>query len=134
VERLNNLFGRKGKFPPVKMKKRVQKLMWAHAGPLRDEQGLTKAYELLAEIREDAADLSIASFRRYNTQVIDAIELSHMIPAAEAIIISALERKESRGAHVRSDFPDTEKTTTPGNVVVQNAGGKLKAFFKVSAP
>ncbi len=132
VERLNNLFGRKGKIPPIKLKKRIQKLMWAHAGPLRDEQGLTAAYDLLAEIKKDAVDLGTASFRRYNTQVVDAIELSHMIPAAEAIIISALGRKESRGAHVRSDFPDTKKTITPGNVVVRNMGGKLTAVLKES--
>jgi len=130
IQRLNNLFGSKGKNPPVNLKKRIQGLMWAHAGPLRDGQGLTEAYELLAEIKKDAADLGIASFRRYNTQVVDAIELSHMIPAAEAIIISALKRKESRGAHVRSDFPAMEKTTSPKNVVVKNADGKLTAVFK----
>ncbi len=134
TKRLNNLFGAKGKNPPVKLKKRIQKLMWEYAGPVRYEQGLTIAFDLLAEIKKDSTDLSIASFRRYNTQVVDAIELSHMILAAEAVIISALERKESRGAHVRSDFPDTKKRTPPKNVVVQNTGGNLTSALKEATP
>ncbi len=134
VKRVEGLFGRKGKTKPVHLKKRLRELMWKYTGPLRDGEGLATALDGLAEIKRDSSELAISSFRRYNTEVVDAIELSHMIIAAEAIIISALERKETRGAHVRSDYPDTEDTTTPKNVVVRQTEGRLIATSQEALP
>jgi succinate dehydrogenase/fumarate reductase flavoprotein subunit len=127
VERLEGLFGREGKTRPVTLKKKLRELMWEYAGPLRDGNGLAAALDGLGEIKRESFKINVSSFRRYNTEVVDAIELSHMITAAEAIIISALEREETRGAHVRSDFPDTEDTTSPKNVVVRQVDGHLMA-------
>ncbi|MCP4599315.1 MAG: FAD-binding protein [Proteobacteria bacterium] len=130
MDKLNRLFGRTGLHSPIKLKKRIRELMWEYAGPLRDGQGLTTALNRLTEVKKDAEELTTSSFKRYNTEVIDAIELSHMISSSEAVIQSALKRKETRGAHARSDFPNMEETVSPKNIVVQKLDGELVTTSK----
>ncbi len=59
------------------------------------------------KLEQASASLRIGKDRRCNRQILDAIELYHMLPVAKAITLSALERRESResrGAHLRLDF------------------------------
>jgi L-aspartate oxidase len=73
----------------------LQRLMWRDAGLLRDEAGLQRAVAGLAELR---AKQPGGLARR-------ALEANNLLTVAEAIVQSALGRKESRGAHYRLDFP-----------------------------
>ena len=93
--------------------------MWEKVGPLREAEGLKQALEGIESIREEARDLRIADFSRCNQEITDAIELPHMLAAAEAIAVSALERRESRGAHVRADFPDHDTEKPVQNILVE---------------
>jgi succinate dehydrogenase/fumarate reductase flavoprotein subunit len=126
LERLRSLPGSKGNHRPIEVKRRLQKLMWEKVGPLRDGDGLRQALEEIASIREEARDLRIAGFSRCNQEITDAIELPHMLAAAEAIAVSALERRESRGAHVRADFPDHDTDKPVQNVLVEMSNGACK--------
>lgn len=124
VERLQSLSGRKGTHRPIHVKRELQRLMWDGVGPLRDGDGLKGAIEKIKNLKGQAGDLNISATVRSNTEVLDAIELSHMLAAAEAICLSALGREESRGAHVRSDFPDTDDEAPIVNMVVEKKNGK----------
>ncbi len=93
---------------------------------MREPQALQKALEEIGNIRKQAADLKISGLKPYNSEVADAIELSHMFASAEAIVLSALERKESRGAHVRSDFPERDGKSPVKNAVVKMKNGKCE--------
>ncbi len=126
MDKLRSLRGSKGNHRPVEIKRRLQKLMWEKAGPLRDGEGLKQALEGIEALREQAGDLCVADFSRCNQEITDAIELAHMLVAAEAIVVSALERCESRGAHVRADFPDSDHENPVQNFLVEMDNGACK--------
>ncbi len=73
----------------------------------RDEEGLNKALEIVRRLREEAQNPSIDDHGAvFNQDLLGALELQFMIDTAECTVIGALERKESRGAQFRTDFPD----------------------------
>ena len=81
---------------------RLRRLMWRHAGILRDEDGLLEGLRRLQTLRADAENLSVGAgrtSRRYER----AQNVRFMLMTAETILRSALERTESRGAHARTD-------------------------------
>jgi succinate dehydrogenase / fumarate reductase, flavoprotein subunit len=73
----------------------------------RDADGLAKAHEIIRRLKEEAPKASIDDRGTvFNQDVIGAIELGYMLDVAEAIVVGAQERKESRGAQFRTDFPE----------------------------
>jgi succinate dehydrogenase flavoprotein subunit len=73
----------------------------------RDEEGLEKAHEIVRRLKEEVADAYIDDRGTiFNQDVLGAIELGYMLDCAEATVVSALERKESRGAQFRTDYPE----------------------------
>jgi len=73
----------------------------------RDADGLQKALEIVRRLKEEAPKANIDDRGTiFNQDVIGAIELGYMLDCAEAIVVAALERKESRGAQFRTDFPE----------------------------
>jgi len=84
----------------------MQRALEAGAGIYRDEQGLRRAAEALAELKGRARRVALDDrSRTFNTEVVAFLELENMLDVAEAIAHSALGRRESRGAHQRTDFP-----------------------------
>ena len=73
----------------------------------RDEDGLRTALEIVQRLKEEAQNPSIDDKGTvFNQDVLGALELQFMLDNAEAIVISAIERKESRGAQFRTDYPE----------------------------
>jgi succinate dehydrogenase flavoprotein subunit len=72
----------------------------------RDADGLNQALEIVRRLKEEAPKAAIDDRGNvFNQDVIGAIELGYMLDVAEAIVVAAQERKESRGAQFRTDFP-----------------------------
>jgi succinate dehydrogenase / fumarate reductase flavoprotein subunit len=72
----------------------------------RDEAGLLEAHEIVRRLKEEAKDATIDDRGTvFNQDVLGAIELGYMLDCAECIVVGALERKESRGAQFRTDYP-----------------------------
>jgi succinate dehydrogenase / fumarate reductase flavoprotein subunit len=72
----------------------------------RDEAGLTEAHETIRRLKEEARVAAIDDRGTvFNQDVLGAIELGYMLDVAETIVMGALERRESRGAQFRLDFP-----------------------------
>ena len=72
----------------------------------RDEDGLRTALDLVRRLKEEARDVAIDDKGTvFNQDVLGALELDFMLDNAECIVVSAIERKESRGAQYRTDFP-----------------------------
>ena len=89
------------------IKKELGATMNEYAAVFRDEAGLKKAHEIVRRLKEEAAVAAIDDRGSiFNQDVIAAIELGYMLDCAETIVVAALERKESRGAQWRLDFPD----------------------------
>ena len=73
----------------------------------RDEEGLQHAHETVRRLKEEAQTAYIDDRGTvFNQDVLGAIELGYMLDCAEATVVGALERKESRGAQFRTDFPE----------------------------
>jgi succinate dehydrogenase / fumarate reductase flavoprotein subunit len=72
----------------------------------RDEAGLTEALSVVKRLKEEASSAEIDDRGTvFNQDVLGALELGYMLDIAECIVVGALERKESRGAQFRTDFP-----------------------------
>ncbi|MDQ4129991.1 MAG: FAD-binding protein, partial [Actinomycetota bacterium] len=77
-----------------------------YAAVYRDEDGLRTAYDVVRRLKEEAKTTATDDKGTvFNQDVLAAIELDFMLDNAECVLVSALERTESRGAHYRTDFP-----------------------------
>ncbi len=85
-------------------KRKIQQVMWKGAGPLRTETGLVTALEELRVLREELQKISLSRQSKFVLTLIEKLEASNLLKVGEAIIMGALERIESRGAHVRLDY------------------------------
>ena len=84
----------------------LQDEMMDKAGVFRDANGLLAMRDKLREIRDHYGKIRLEDRgHRYNTDLLEAIELGGMIDLAETLVEGALVRQESRGAHSREDFP-----------------------------
>ena len=78
-----------------------------HCAVYRDEQGLQSCLEVVQRLQEEYETATIDDRGAiWNQDVLGAYELGYMLDCAEATVISAIERKESRGAHFRTDYPE----------------------------
>jgi succinate dehydrogenase / fumarate reductase flavoprotein subunit len=104
--RVDELLSREGGEPAAPVREELQSLMMEKCSVFRNEEDLKSLVEALAPLRERAARISIMDrSRKFNTELLEAIELGHLVTLGEVIARSALERRESRGAHSREDFP-----------------------------
>jgi succinate dehydrogenase / fumarate reductase, flavoprotein subunit len=88
------------------LKAELGRTMDKYVAVFRDEGGLRQALETVRSLKEEAKDVSIDDKGSvFNQDVLGALELDFMLDNAEAIVMSAIERKESRGAQYRTDFP-----------------------------
>ena len=101
-----------GKEKIATIREGMQSAMEQGAGIYRDEAGMQKTCDALRELRERFKDVTVEDKGAiFNTEVTAALELDCMLDIAEAVAHSAVNRKESRGSHTRTDFPkrDDEK-------------------------
>lgn len=106
-ERLLSFFRKDGVAPRIVMDK-IASFMAEYVGVARTEKQLLKALSEIEQIKEkDLPHLKAPDGKRFNLGWVEAIQVPYMVDVAQMIIMSALLRKESRGAHYREDFPDT---------------------------
>jgi succinate dehydrogenase / fumarate reductase, flavoprotein subunit len=90
----------------AEIKQELGETMNRHCAVFRDAEGLDSALEIVRRLKEQAESAGIDDRSAiFNQDVIAAIELGHMLDVAEAIVVAAIERTESRGAQFRTDFP-----------------------------
>jgi succinate dehydrogenase / fumarate reductase flavoprotein subunit len=89
------------------LKAELGKTMDKYVAVFRDEAGLNTALETVRRLKEEAEDVAIDDKGTvFNQDVLGALELDFMLDNAEAIVLSAIERRESRGAQFRTDYPE----------------------------
>jgi succinate dehydrogenase / fumarate reductase flavoprotein subunit len=94
---------------PATVRAELRELMFRDCGVYRTAAGLAAAREGVAALRKRAGSLRLDDHgSRYNTDLTDALELGFLLDCAEAMVVSAEARTESRGAHAREDFPDRD--------------------------
>jgi succinate dehydrogenase / fumarate reductase flavoprotein subunit len=84
--------------------------MQTYVGIIRNEEDLTKGLEHIERLERAASQMKVDGNRHFNSAWHQAVDVRNMLVVSEAMARAALARKESRGAHARDDFPDTDKT------------------------
>jgi len=101
----------------------MQKAMEEHVGIYRDENNLKQACRLIGDLKKRMKNAVVEDKDRvYNTDLVSALELDFMLDVAETIPYAALARKESRGAHSRTDYPKRDDDQFLKHLVVYQTG------------
>ena len=104
---------------PYQVQYDLQEMMQDLAGIVRKEDELLKATGELKKLRERSRMVKVTGNREYNNGWHTALDLEHLLTVSEAITLSALQRKESRGAHFRDDYPNKDEKQGRFNVIVR---------------
>lgn len=91
---------------PGHYKIKLQQIMTMHAGIIRDESRLQQGINKLESLQDECQTITLSDTSLiWNQELLESFEVSHMIRLGIITLYAALHRKESRGAHFRSDFP-----------------------------
>lgn len=102
--------------------------MFNDVGILRTKESLIRAFDYAKYLRNQSYSLHcINKEKRNNVELVSILELRNALEVAEAIILSAKKRKESRGSHHRKDFPKTDESYSKSILIKEFQ----KGFFKV---
>ena len=84
----------------------LQSTMMVNCGVYREEKLLKEQLKVIKSLQEQYKWIEIGyKGKRFNTELLDVIELGNMLDFVEAIVVGGLARTESRGAHSRKGFP-----------------------------
>jgi fumarate reductase flavoprotein subunit len=125
------LFARKGSERIAQLREEMQKTMEESAGIYRTGAALTKSIDVLHRLQERYTNVMIEDHSKtFNTERVYALELQNMLDVAETIVLSALRREESRGAHQRTDFPKRDDQRFLGHsLVYRNPDGSARVEY-----
>src|SRR6266545_2664905 len=116
---------------PYRLQAEIQEAMSRYAPIVRDAEGLERGVEAITELQARAKTCGTggSGSRAFNPGWHTAIDVHSMLVNAEALLRSAIERKESRGAHARSDFPKADEGLGEVNFIVEKtpAGMAVRA-------
>jgi succinate dehydrogenase / fumarate reductase flavoprotein subunit len=120
-----------GAMSPAALQIELQNLMWEQAGPFRTGAKLSKALSRIRQMRDrDLAHATVGAEASFNLDLQDWFELRAMLATAEAVVVSALSRAESRGAHQREDFPESDAAFLKNQVLELTEGNLVSRWVE----
>ena len=111
---------KKGSIKANDFKEKIKQLMWENVAIIRDEKSLNYALKELMSMRDDLDSIDVSDEVEYNTSLITALEVINMVEICILIVKSAILRRESRGAHFRSDYPESKDEWKRSIVINKN--------------
>ncbi len=111
---------------PYDIHRDLQETMQNYVGIFRNEEDLEKGLSELEKLRDRAARVKVEGSRLFNPGWHLAQDLKSMLTVSEAVALSALARKESRGAHSRIDYPNYDETWGKQNNIIVRDGDRMK--------
>ncbi len=114
-------FDRGGGENPYEIQKDLQELMQDNVGIVRTESEMQHAREQLQKLKERAGRVGVTGHREFNPGWHTALDLKNLLSVSEAITHAAIERKESRGAQFREDYPNKEERFAKVNTMISKA-------------
>lgn len=115
-------FEREGGENPFTIQHELQRMMQDLVGIVRTESEMEQALDGIAKMHERANNVQVPGNREYNPGWHTALDLRNLLVVAEMIARSAIDRKESRGAHSRIDFPEKSEEWSRHNTRITRAG------------
>ncbi|HSK70596.1 MAG TPA: fumarate reductase/succinate dehydrogenase flavoprotein subunit [Pyrinomonadaceae bacterium] len=126
-----NPFNQTGGENPYQIQHDLQDMMQDLVGIVRNEAEMTLALDGIENLRQRAAKVSVGGNVEFNPGWHTALDLQNLLTVSEAITLSAIERKESRGAQFREDYPNKEEAFSKFNIAVRkDADGSMKITRK----
>ncbi len=128
---MSKLLSNKGEERSSTIRNEVQRLMMDDCSVFRNEEGLTRLAQEIKVLNERAKRAIIGDrSNRFNTDLLENIELSHLLKLSQIIALSALQRKESRGAHYRDDFPKRDDKIWLRHTLTFKSGEGIEFRYK----
>ena len=109
----------------------MKEVMFEHVGVFRVEEGMEQAVEKIRELKKRFKNIKLDDKgNAFNMDLLNAWELSNLLDIAEVTAVSALERKESRGAHARDDYPERNDKKWMKHTLAWLDDDKVKLDYK----
>jgi len=125
IQEMEEPFKRSDGINPYDVQKKLHTIMSTYVGIYRDEQDLETGISKLEELKSQISKVGIKGSKAFNPGWHLCRDLKNMLIASEAVARSALLRKESRGAHSRTDYPNTEAEFGKYNTSVFDKDGVM---------
>ena len=123
--RIFSFITRKTGVIPHAVEDKLKQVMWDKVGIFRDEKKLIEAKKAITKLKLEAKKMKTrTTLKERNRDLQDCLEIENMLATAESVIEAAILRKESRGAHSRTDYPKTLDVWRK-NIVVKNINNKI---------
>jgi succinate dehydrogenase / fumarate reductase flavoprotein subunit len=130
-QQLDGLLNSKGTEKVSDISQEMKSTMFDHVGVFRTEEGMTQALNKIRELKERFQHVRVEDRGKiYNTNLIYTWELKNLLDLAEVTTVSALMRKESRGAHAREDFPKRDDANWMKHTLAWLKDGDVELRYK----
>ncbi|MFJ9783722.1 succinate dehydrogenase flavoprotein subunit [Amycolatopsis sp. NPDC101161] len=131
-EQLAGLLSEHGDERVADIRKEMQQTMDSHASVYRTEDTLKQALTDVQALKARYQRITVADKgKRYNTDLLEAVELGFLLELAEVLVVGALARKESRGGHAREDYPTRDDTNFMRHTMAYKQGSGLSSDIRL---
>lgn len=128
---INFLWSADGSEQTADIRENLQLKMMETCGVYRHAENLESLIAAIKVLKERYRNILIKDKTTvYNLEIVEALELGHMLDIAEAVAQSALARTETRGAHARNDFPERDDKTWLKHTLIKHEDKKLVVDYK----
>lgn len=131
-DQLAGLLSEHGDERVADIRKEMQQTMDSHASVYRTEDTLKQALTDVQALKARYQRITVADKgKRYNTDLLEAVELGFLLELAEVLVVGALARKESRGGHAREDYPTRDDTNFMRHTMAYKEGSGLSSDIRL---
>jgi len=112
------------------IQQQLKNIMWNQCGIIRNQKLLQDALRKIGALENKLIDVPICNYHYFNWQLIKYLETENLIRVSRIIILSALQRKESRGAHFREDYVNRDDKNWLKHIVIKRGRDKPVISYK----
>lgn len=113
------------------IRQRLAEIMWFNVGIFRKQEEMTEALNIVDGLLREYQDCTVGDGSRiYNTAFVNYIELGNMLTVAKAVVMGAISRTESRGCHLREDFPQRDDENFLKHTLIVKKGSDYQISYR----